>query len=144
MIVRLARPDEGAVLAALEALQPRAAGWGGDGFDTELAQSCARIWCAQEGNEMIGFVALRFAADMAEILNVAVCPARVRRGVGRALLNAAVDDLRSLGVQHVTLEAEEGNAPAERLYAAAGFAPLGLRRNFYGPGRNGRIWGLNL
>jgi len=48
------------------------------------------------------------------------------RGVGRALMAAAEDLARALGCCKLTLEVLEGNAPAQALYRAAGFAGYSL------------------
>lgn len=47
------------------------------------------------------------------------------RGVGRALLDAACERARAQGARRVTLRVLGHNAPARRLYAAAGFVAEG-------------------
>lgn len=144
MKLRRALPADAASCAALECLQPAAAGWGRAGFETELSQSCAVIWTAWDGAELMGFLALRCAADCAEILNVAVHPARVRSGVGTALLQQALQQLQAQGVRRVSLEVAQDNAPALALYTRAGLAKWGVRKDFYGPGRSAWILGKEL
>ncbi len=58
----------------------------------------------------------------AEILSVAVAPAARGRGVGRALVAAATEELTRRGVDGVRVVTAEGNAPALAMYEAAGFA----------------------
>ncbi|WP_461029754.1 GNAT family N-acetyltransferase [Streptomyces sparsus] len=48
------------------------------------------------------------------------------RGVGRALLRAALDTCRRQGVRRLTLRVLAHNTPARRLYAAEGFAVEGV------------------
>ncbi len=144
MKLRLAACQDARDLATIEQLQPQAAGWGKKGFETELAQPCARIWCAETTGELVGFVAARFAADMAEILNVAVHPAHIRAGVGRALLDGVLTDLKKQGVSQVSLEVSKANIAACRLYMQAGFSILNTRKNFYGSGQDGWIMGKTI
>lgn len=144
MKVRRALPADAAALAALEQQQPRAAGWGKDGFVAELAQPCAWIGCAEQQGEIVGFLALRCAAGCAEILNVAVAPHHTRQGIGRALLQQALAALRAQAAEQVSLEVAQDNVPAQALYAQAGLKPLGRRKDFYGPGCDGLIMGMNL
>lgn len=144
MKVRRALPADAPALAALERQQPRAAGWGKDGFATELAQPYACIWCAEQQGEILGFLALRCAAGCAEILNVAVAPHRTRQGIGRALLRQAFAALRAQAAEQVSLEVAQDNVPAQTLYARAGLKPLGRRKDFYGPGCDGLVMGMNL
>ncbi len=77
--------------------------------------------------EALGFVMLRRAADEAEILTLAVAPAARRRGVGRALVEAAVAHAPAA----LFLEVAADNAAARALYAAAGFREAGRRRGYY-------------
>jgi [ribosomal protein S18]-alanine N-acetyltransferase len=67
----------------------------------------------------------------AHVTTVAVEPAEHRRKLGSrlvlALLRAAID----LGAQAATLEVRTGNRGAQRLYAAFGFAPVGVRPRYY-------------
>jgi ribosomal protein S18 acetylase RimI-like enzyme len=54
-----------------------------------------------------------------------------RRGVGRALLAAVVEQARALGLRRVWLETQTSNIPAIRFYAALGFVVVGLDLNLY-------------
>jgi ribosomal protein S18 acetylase RimI-like enzyme len=59
------------------------------------------------------------------ITGLAVLPHRQRRGVGRALLRAAVDDARAEQCDRITLWTHVGNDSARRLFEAHGFRPTG-------------------
>jgi GNAT superfamily N-acetyltransferase len=61
------------------------------------------------------------ARPLLNIHDLAVVPEHRGRGVGRALLEAAAEAARRRGCVKLTLEVQEGNARARRLYAAAGF-----------------------
>lgn len=80
---------------------------------------------------LAGFVLFRTAGGEAEILVIAVAPADRRRGFGAALLAAAEEAAAARGAARMILEVAEGNAPARALYARAGYAPAGRRRNYY-------------
>ncbi len=144
MNIRLAQQQDAAALARVESTRPQAAGWAEQGFAGELQQPCARIWCACEGGEITGFLALRAAADCCEILNVAVLPACAGRGTGYALVSHALEELKKQGPCRISLEVAEDNGPARALYAKAGFVPLGRRSDFYGPGRDALIMGMDV
>ena len=53
-----------------------------------------------------------------------VAPDRRNRGIGRALLTAALDRAREIGCSAADLEVDEHHRRAETLYRRAGFAPL--------------------
>jgi GNAT superfamily N-acetyltransferase len=67
---------------------------------------------------------------LAELVALYVDPARWRRGVGRALLDAVIADAESLPYDEVFLWTFEVNQPALQLYLAAGFEPDGAERPF--------------
>jgi [ribosomal protein S18]-alanine N-acetyltransferase len=86
---------------------------------------------AEQGGAVIGYVIARHALDEAEILNLGVVPTRQRQGVGRALVQGMLGQLRQWGVATVFLEVRESNSAARQLYGALGFAQVGRRRNYY-------------
>lgn len=86
-----------------------------------------------------GFIVVRVAADEAEILTLAVVPSGRRRGAGGALLDAAMGRAWSAGARTMFLEVAQHNAPARGLYAACGFAQVGRRRGYYGPGADALV-----
>ncbi len=83
------------------------------------------VWL--EGDEVIGNVSLRPASTPGGwmIGNVAVRADRRGRGIGRALMDAAVQMARERGGEWVGLEVRTDNEAAHRLYERMGFAPIG-------------------
>ena len=77
-----------------------------------------------------GFSLARSVAGEAELLLIAVDPRRHRCGIGSRLLEEFMDRARADDVARVHLEVRDGN-PAAAMYRAAGFAPVGRRRNYY-------------
>jgi ribosomal-protein-alanine N-acetyltransferase len=94
---------------------------------------------AEDGGQaagVAGFVLARVMAGEAEILTLAVAPRCRRRGVGRALLDAASLMAEQRGAQAMFLEVASDNAAALALYVLAGFSQAGVRRGYYRrPGR---------
>lgn len=78
----------------------------------------------------LGFSLFRTVADESELLLIAVEPAHHRRGIGRLMLDDFMQRARNDGVARVHLEVRDGN-PAIGMYRAAGFSPVGRRRNYY-------------
>jgi hypothetical protein len=67
----------------------------------------------------------------AHITTVAVDPAEHRRKIGSRVVLALLRAALELGAEAATLEVRAGNRGAQRLYAAFGFAPVGLRPRYY-------------
>ena len=61
------------------------------------------------------------------------------RGVGGALVRAAIEASRELGAHKIALQVWPHNAVARRLYRSHGFVEEGLLRRHY-PRRNGELW----
>jgi ribosomal-protein-alanine N-acetyltransferase len=83
------------------------------------------------GEEVVGFALSRVAGGECEILSLAVDPAYRRRGIGRALLIAAVEWAEFARASAVFLEVAEDNEAARQLYIAHGFSAVGRRPDYY-------------
>jgi len=89
------------------------------------------VLATEPGNDRaLGFSLTRTVSDESELLLIAVMPDTQRRGVGRRLLDHFLERARNDGVARVHLEVRDGN-PAVGMYEAAGFLPIGRRRNYY-------------
>ncbi len=71
------------------------------------------------------------------ITSIAVEPSCRRRGLGRALMAAALDYLRDNGVEKADLEVKVCNRAAQSLYQAFGFVQSRLLPHYYGMDENG-------
>lgn len=78
-----------------------------------------------------GFVLVRFAADEAEILTIAVRARDRRRGYGRLLMEDVLRRLYRERIAKLFLEVERANAAAIGLYRSLGFEVAGERPNYY-------------
>lgn len=122
-------------LAALHAASIVPA-WSSDEFAALLVQPGVAGWIALDGDEPVGLLLARAAADEAEILTLAVLPAQRRRANARRLIGALFDWAAASSLQRLHLEVAEDNAAARALYVRCGFVPCGRRRDYYGPGRD--------
>jgi len=100
-----------------------------------LTMPGVRLTLAMADDEAVGFTLVRTIMDEAELLLLAVAPGARRRGVGGALLRAAIAEAAMAGVTRLHLEVRANN-DAVQLYRAHGFVPLGVRPNYY-RGRGG-------
>ncbi len=135
-VISPAGPRDAAAIAAIHARSFHR-GWSEQEIEQILMERTTVADRAVEGRKLVGFILSRVAADEAEILSVAVDVRRRNKGLARGLLQAHLGRLAAHGVKAVFLEADESNAPAQRLYARAGFTKAGQRAGYYG-GADGR------
>jgi ribosomal protein S18 acetylase RimI-like enzyme len=100
------------------------------------------VLVAVVGGEVAGYVRLNRASrfrssdHVLTVNGIAVDPARQGRGVGRALIEAAIAEARRRGARRLTLRVFSPNEHARRLYESAGFVVEGvLREEFFLDGR---------
>ena len=94
--------------------------------------------CPGPDEPAVGFLLSRGAAGEEELLLIAVDPEHRGNGIGTALIERFIDTARQRGMEKLFLEMRDGN-PAERLYRAMGFEPVGRRRQYYRSARNGPL-----
>ncbi len=115
--------------------------WSHELFAGELVMpSDQRHWLvAVADNDVVGFGGMMLVGDEAHLMNIAVDPVQRRSGIARHLLDRLIGDVVEMGARHLTLEVRTDNAPALELYRHFGLAPVGERRNYYGPGEHAAI-----
>jgi ribosomal-protein-alanine N-acetyltransferase len=91
-----------------------------------------------------GLILIRVAGDEAEVLTLAVSPGGRRRGLGSALLRAALVQVVAAGAIVVFLEVSIKNTTARALYQEFGFVQAGLRRRYYSDGTDAVVLRLGL
>lgn len=82
------------------------------------------------GDLAAGFSLSRYGFEEEELLLFAVDPAHRRKGLGQRLLADLTTAAKARGARRLLLEMRRGN-PAEALYRACGFYPIGERPNYY-------------
>ncbi len=116
--------------------------WSVETFWSELAHvpETRHYLVARDGTALVGYAGLAAAGGhgahggQADVQTLAVAPAAQGRGLGRRLLDALVAEARRRGATEVLLEVRAENAPAQALYAGAGFERIAVRRGYYRPG----------
>jgi [ribosomal protein S18]-alanine N-acetyltransferase len=109
-------------------------------FLHELKLSFSRLYLARNAaRQLLGYACWWLVGDEVHILNVAVHPDARRNGTGRALVQRVVDDALAHNAASVSLEVGRTNEPATALYRSMGFTEVGLRRNYYGQGKDAVI-----
>jgi GNAT superfamily N-acetyltransferase len=98
------------------------------------ADADTSVWVAIDSDSTVGFVAVKLHPDdkMGEVYMVAVDPDYQGRGAGAALLEFALDWMKTRGMAIAMVETggDPGHAPARRAYEKVGFELWPVARYF--------------
>jgi ribosomal-protein-alanine N-acetyltransferase len=101
-------------------------------FLSELALRTTRIYAvAKVGPTVVGYAGLMLVAGDGHVTTVAVDPAWHRQGIGTRLLLAISRAGIARGCSGLTLEVRVSNDAAQSMYRRFGYAPAGIRKNYY-------------
>jgi GNAT superfamily N-acetyltransferase len=96
------------------------------GMDALRTGTSARCFAAGENGELSAACTLFIDGGAALLDNVGTLTACRRRGLGRAVIAAAIDAARASGCNPILVPADADDWP-QRLYARMGFEPLGIQ-----------------
>lgn len=98
----------------------------------EITNTATRRYrVAVEEGTIIGYVGVMFVMDELHVNTLGTLPGHEGRGVATSLLDDAWVAARERGVKRATLEVAASNTRAQELYFRFGFAPVGVRKNYY-------------
>ena len=129
--IRALRPEDIPELVSITEESSQAANWSRESYEELCTSEGFLAFVSERAGRVSGFVVGRQAADEGEILNVAVRRENRRKGEGRALLLAVLEQLHWRGVRRVYLEVRESNETGIAFYEKQGFAKTGRRRGYY-------------
>jgi ribosomal-protein-alanine N-acetyltransferase len=108
-------------------------GWSLGLFMGELASDRNRRYLvAKVGGSVVGFAGMLFLGDDGHVTTISVDRSWRGQRIGtRLMLALCREAVVERGVRALTLEVRAGNEPAQAMYRTFGFAPAGIRRNYY-------------
>ncbi len=103
-----------------------------DSVAYDLSSSTSCTFVALVGGEVVGFICSRLygSRSVGHVANMAVAPEFQGRGIGKALMRAALDHFRGQGMRYARIETLEQNEKGLRFYPSVGFEEIG-RQVFY-------------
>ncbi len=108
-----------------------AAPWSESTFRGLMRRPSACLIAAERAGKVVGFFAMWFASDEAELGDLVVHPSYRHKGIGGKLLTYALREARQRAARTVVLEVRASNDAAKALYEAAGFSILTVRKGYY-------------
>jgi ribosomal-protein-alanine N-acetyltransferase len=98
-------------------------------FVLELSKPSGICLAAVIEDELAGYLVCSRYDTVWHLMNIAVDPDRLRRGIASALIGSLLD--RVGPDSHITLEVRRSNTGALVLYERFGFRSAGVRRRYY-------------
>jgi ribosomal-protein-alanine N-acetyltransferase len=122
-------------------LEIEQASFGPDAWDRELFleyfRRCPELFLvARHGRRIGGYIITCTGPKEAELVSIAVDPRNRLRGLGRAMLDETLAQLRSRRISTWWLMVATSNTPAIRFYESYGFVRKRRTKRYYGPGRD--------
>ncbi|MEI2717651.1 MAG: ribosomal protein S18-alanine N-acetyltransferase [Candidatus Nanopelagicales bacterium] len=134
MNLRPARAGDLPAIMAIEVDVFPDSAWTVDQMRDELSRDTRWYTVAEDSDALIGYLGLYVVEPDCDLQTIAVSPNAHGRGVGTALLGAAVAHAWSVGCSRMFLEVRADNDAALRLYERTGFVRLGRRSRYYPDG----------
>ncbi|WP_372632893.1 ribosomal protein S18-alanine N-acetyltransferase [Cohnella sp.] len=131
MEYRLMNLDDIAAIVEIEQ-EAFTAPWTAEAFRNELTNNLfAKYMVMELDGDIAGYGGMWLIIDEAHVTNIALRAKYQGRGYGKALLRELMKTARYLGARRMTLEVRVSNDRAQSLYRKMGFAPSGVRPNYY-------------
>ncbi|ENW81871.1 ribosomal-protein-alanine acetyltransferase [Acinetobacter sp. ANC 3929] len=102
--------------------------WSKQQFQESLASYQCTVY--EQANQVVGFCILQPVVDEANLLLMAIHPSQQGKGLGYALLDDSIQQLKNNPIQ-IFLEVRQSNTAAIGLYEKSGFHQIDLRKNYY-------------
>ncbi len=113
--------------------------WPEESIASELRNPLSLWVVAVEGDTLCGYVGSQAVLGEADMMNLAVAEGYRRRGIGQALVEFLVTELKKKGNYSLALEVRQSNTGAIALYHKLGFRQVGLRPNYYRNPKEGAL-----
>lgn len=118
--------------------------WSASTLESELKSPFSKYIVARIENEIVGFAGVIDTVDRLEITNIVVKKNFRKNGVGNKLLAELIKLAKENDKTEITLEVNNINFPAIKLYEKNGFKNVGFRKKYYNNTDDANIMTLKL
>lgn len=102
-------------------------------FDTKYTVSNPfEHFLIYKDKRIIGFINYSILYEKSELNYILVLPKYRNMGIASLLISKMLEELENKNVENVTLEVNENNKSAIKLYEKYGFRKVAIRKNYYG------------
>ena len=118
--------------------------WSASTLESELKNPFSKYIVARIENEIVGFAGVIDTVDQLEITNIVVKKKFRKNGIGNILLQRLIKFAKEKRKGEITLEVNNINLPAIKLYEKNGFKNVGFRKKYYNNTDDANIMTLKL
>lgn len=118
--------------------------WNEEMFLHDLEYDYARYFSLFLKEDLIGYIGVYLLFPEMEISNVAITTRHQKKGYSHYLMQCALELAREGAFTDIFLEVEASNTSAIALYRRYGFQEMGIRRDYYGKGRDAFVMKLEM
>ena len=105
--------------------------WSYSILEKELSNTNTTYIVAKQENKILGFAGILTILDEANIMNIVTKKDKRNLGIGSLLLSELIKISKKLNMNSITLEVNENNIPAIKLYQKYNFQTVGIRKKYY-------------
>lgn len=113
--------------------------WNYNVFKQELENPNSEYFVAILNETVVGFAGIWTAVDDIHITNIVTKKGFRKQGIGKKLLEHLIQISKQKNLSSLTLEVNEKNEPAIKLYEQYNFKKIGIRKNYYKQNENAII-----
>lgn len=118
--------------------------WNSSILESELKNPFSQYIIAKLNKEIVGFAGVIDTVDQLEITNIVVKKDYRKNGIGNELLTKLITLAKENGKDKITLEVNNTNLAAIKLYEKNGFKNVGFRKKYYNNTYDANIMTLKL
>ena len=105
--------------------------WNFEIFKEELANNNSMYLVLRYENKIVSFGGIKIILDEADIMNIVTKKDKRNQGFAKFLLNELITIAEEQNCKTITLEVDENNLPAIKLYTDFEFKEVGKRKEYY-------------
>lgn len=98
---------------------------------SELENENSIYIVAKKNENIVGFAGIIILPDDVEITNIVTKKTERKKGIGKMLLDKLIEISKTTKKETISLEVNEKNTIAIKLYEKFGFEKVGLRKKYY-------------
>ena len=100
-------------------------------LESELRNENSKYIVVKDDEKIIGFAGIWISPIDVEITNIVTKKTERKKGIGTLLLEKLIEMARETGRDNISLEVNENNITAIKMYEKNGFKVIGIRKRYY-------------